>query len=548
MSPSPGEVIGGKYRLMRLIGDGGMGVVFEAQHQVLQVPVALKFLHAELAKRQGLASRFLQEARVSASIQSPHVAHVTDVDTAFDGSPYLVMELLHGESLQTLLDRVGRLSRDMAIDFGLQILAGLEAAHALNVVHRDLKPDNVFVTPSSGGPLLKLIDFGIAKLRASTEYQRGLTRAGALMGTPEYMAPEQLFAAENVDHRADLYSLGVMLFEMLTGRRPADGDDAQAIVGKVMAGNVLRLAELDPQLPEGLVRLIECATAPERNARFESAVQMRIALSEFAGALSHAGRMASSPPGPMPSSAPYVGGTSVSAYAPTSEAPPARRLPKTLPPDDAAEAAGDPNKGATQPVSPELVQQMLRTGQMPEQRAAFPSNSTFQAPTLAKPKRRGKTLITVLVVLLGAIVTTAAVAFVAIYRSGRDIDGGLVPTATPIAPPETTVAPLNGGATPANTSVQTSPQNPTTVPPTTKPGTTKPGTTAPTTSSTPDGGTTTSPFPFPIPSTFPPLPSTFPAIPSTLPPLPSTIPTAFPGIPGLPGFPGQTAPAADAGK
>ena len=221
MSLSPGDLIDGKYRIQRLIGDGGMGSVYEARHEFLGIPVALKFLHTDLAKRPGLAARFLQEARVSATIQSPHVCHVTDVDTASDGSPFLVMELLTGESLQSLLTRQGKLSVDYSIDFALQILAGLEAAHALGVVHRDLKPDNVFITPSASGPLLKLIDFGIAKLRESNEFKKELTRAGVIMGTPEYMAPEQLYAAHEVDHRADLYSLGVILFEMLSRARPA---------------------------------------------------------------------------------------------------------------------------------------------------------------------------------------------------------------------------------------------------------------------------------------------------------------------------------------
>ena len=178
MMPGVGDVIGGKYRIVRLIGDGGMGTVYEAHHEFLETTVALKFLHTELAKRAGLGSRFLQEARVSARIRSPHVTHVTDVDQTADGSPYLVMELLHGEPLQQLMDRRGKLPVEQAVDFALQILSGLESAHAIGVVHRDLKPDNVFIVPATGGPLLKLIDFGIAKLRASTAFQKGLTRAG----------------------------------------------------------------------------------------------------------------------------------------------------------------------------------------------------------------------------------------------------------------------------------------------------------------------------------------------------------------------------------
>ena len=301
----PGELVSGKYRIVRLIGDGGMGVVYEARHEVLGSSVALKFLHADLAKRPGLTQRFLQEARVSATIQSPHVTHVTDVDTAQDGSPYLVMELLSGQSLQGMLDRQGKLPLDQAVDFGLQILAGLEAAHATGVVHRDMKPDNVFVTPTGGGPLLKLIDFGIAKLRASSEFSKGLTRAGVVMGTPEYMAPEQLISAHTTDHRADIYSLGVMLFEMLAGCRPADGDDAEIIVAAVQAGHVRRLPDLVPGLPQGLVALIERATLPEREQRFESAAAMRLSLAQFAGQLSHAGRLAATaePMAPIPTPA-----------------------------------------------------------------------------------------------------------------------------------------------------------------------------------------------------------------------------------------------------
>src|SRR5690606_3800784 len=238
---APGTLIGGKYRVVRLVGDGGMGSVYEARHEQLGIPVALKFLRPDIAERPGLAARFLQEARVSATLQSPHVVRVSDVDTTADGSPYLVMELLAGESLQSLLDHRRKLSKDEAVDFVLQILAGLEAAHALGVVHRDLKPDNVFVTPASGGPLLKLIDFRIAKLREGHEFNGALTRAGGVMGRPEYMPPEQLYAAHEVDARADLYSLGVMAFEMLSGLRPADGDEPEVIVGKVLRGEVRRL-------------------------------------------------------------------------------------------------------------------------------------------------------------------------------------------------------------------------------------------------------------------------------------------------------------------
>src|SRR4051794_39892563 len=160
MRPAPGDLISGKYRLLRLIGDGGMGSVYEARHEYLGTAVALKFLHPELALRPGLVARFLREARLSASIKSIHIARVTDVDQVSDGLAYLVMELLEGDSLTSILEREKRLPLETALDYTLQMLAGLEAAHAVGVVHRDLKPDNVFVVDTPRGPLVKLLDFG----------------------------------------------------------------------------------------------------------------------------------------------------------------------------------------------------------------------------------------------------------------------------------------------------------------------------------------------------------------------------------------------------
>src|SRR5690606_16052392 len=165
-----GQVINGKYRVVRLIGDGGMGSVYEAHHEVLGARVALKFLHPELSEEFNLKERFLQEARVSATIQSPHIVRVLDVDVA-DDLPYPAMDLLIGESLQQLLHRVKHLSVAKTMEYAQQILFGLEAAHLRRIVHRDLKPDNVFITQGPAGELLKILDFGIAKLRHEQGYQ-----------------------------------------------------------------------------------------------------------------------------------------------------------------------------------------------------------------------------------------------------------------------------------------------------------------------------------------------------------------------------------------
>jgi serine/threonine-protein kinase len=532
---SPGELVSGKYRVVRLIGDGGMGVVYEARHEVLGSGVALKFLHAELAKRPGLTQRFLQEARVSATIQSPHVTHVTDVDTAQDGSPYLVMELLSGQPLQRLLDQQGRLVQDQAVDFALQILAGLEAAHAIGVVHRDLKPDNVFVTPSGGGPLLKLIDFGIAKLRASSEYTKGLTRAGVIMGTPEYMAPEQLYSAHTTDLRADIYSLGVMLFEMLSGVRPADGEDADHIIALVEAGKVRRLVEVAPSVPPALVQLIERAMAPSRDARFASAAELRLALAPFAGQLSHAGRLAAiAPPLEVVPRPPATGLSSFPA--------PVAAVPRTLPPDEPAPplsvsqlgVAGTSLSEREPPGSHAAPRTAAATapGGDPPYAKPFPQPSA-QAPShpAGSPGRRrsGALLFGLVAVVLGG---GGAIGYAA-YRAADNertrpppLPEVTVPSPTGASTIET-LDPLNPEVAPNAPGVDGGPPGPRPTRPTTSPPTTNG--TGGTGTATPGGITpvdTSKAPPFQIPF---PLPSGV------------AIPTAFPsGIqlpPGFPGFP-----------
>lgn len=536
----PGDLVSGKYRIVRLIGDGGMGVVYEARHEVLGHGVALKFLHSDLAKRPGLTQRFMQEARVSATIQSAHVTHVTDVDTAQDGSPYLVMELLSGQSLQGMLDRQGKLVPDQAVDFALQILAGLEAAHAIGVVHRDMKPDNVFVTPSGGGPLLKLIDFGIAKLRASSEYSKGLTRAGVVMGTPEYMAPEQLVSAHTTDHRADIYSLGVMLFEMLSGLRPADGDDAEIIVAAVEAGRVRNLRELVPGLPEGLVQLIERATAPSRDARFENVSQMRLELAQFAGQLSHAGRLAATAE-PLPVM-PTPAASAVVSLPPPPVAV-AAAVPKTLPPGDgpplSVSQLGAARTSLSESEPP--MSQLARPG-MPGTELgapAFGSPAAYAAQQYAPAAKRtrsrsGLLIFSLVVAVLGG---GGAVGYAA-YRAtdhGRSpippLPDAAVPTGTlaiePLNPDVQPTQPSVGGGSAVSTRPGSIPR--------------ASGGSGPVDAGTPpagpvivDGGKIP-PFqlPFPLPSGIQ-IPT---VIPSSI-QLPPGFPTSFP-----PGFPGTQPPA-----
>jgi serine/threonine-protein kinase len=455
------------------------------------------------------------------------VAHVTDVDTAANGAPYLVMELLTGESLQHLLDRRRSLSRDEAIDFALQILIGLGTAHAVGVVHRDLKPDNVFVTPGHGGPLLKLIDFGIAKLRDSNEFKKELTSAGVVMGTPEYMAPEQLYAAHEVDARADIYSLGVMLFEMLSGTRPADADDVERIVGMVLTGEVKRLGTLMPDLPGGLVAVIEKAMHPNRDERFGSADEFRLALAPFAGALSREGELARArPPVDRPRSlveAPAAAASRVPApavstsfgVADTLDGPPASRVPKTLPPEDGAPAARGTEIAAVPVVA-----------------------ARDRVVAAARPVRRRKRRTALWVALLALLSLAVGAGLVVILSMPRQVtveipalpplELGGSPGAIVLDPGATQPTGGSGAISPGNQPVPAPAQRPQGVPNPRQPN---------------------APLPFPsfaLPSALPPLPSGFPTtLPSSFPPI---LPSALPQIPGLPfPFPGTPAPPASAG-
>lgn len=513
-----------------------MGAVYEAEHLLLKVPVALKFLHADLAERPGLAERFLREARVSASIQSLHVTRVTDVDTTDAGAPFLVMELLRGESLQDLLDRQRQLPLATAVDYTLQILSGLEAAHALDVVHRDLKPDNVFIVQTQGGPVLKLIDFGIAKLRNSEEFKEALTRAGAMMGTPEYMAPEQLYSAENVDARADLFSVGVMLYEMLCGERPAAGDEATEIVSQFVLGTVVPLRTRLPDVPEALAQVVARAIAPQREDRFDSAFSMRIALVPLASSLSHAGQLAATP-APLP-----IEGTRASAM---DEDPSTRRtsVADTLPPgtDPPVKTADDPvlaGGGGTEDAPlPELQAQVRGHASAmapPASPQAQKAGAEFRLRTPGLPqtdpvlrRRKGNGLLVVLIVLLVMIAGAMVLVVVVQRRPGRDAERDL-----PIVPTQVVDA---GSEAPAPVELDA------TTPPSPSPDTPKPP------SKPAPGPAPARPTPGPAPApvdagpSLPPFPSSFPPLPSSLPPFPSAFPTALPSF--LPPIPGFTPPA-----
>jgi serine/threonine-protein kinase len=278
---APGQVISGKYRVHGELGRGGFAVVYEAEHLGLRRAVALKVLHRSAGTPTVLLDRFAREVRISALVRHPHVLQVHDVGVLADGSPFLVMEKIHGETLQHHLYLAGRLNIEQTIALSQQLLSALVALAAHGIVHRDIKPDNLMLTcTDSGELLLKLVDFGIALVRDERLEPR-LTRHGALVGTPHYMAPEQL-RSEVIDARVDIYATGVLMYQALTGRMPFDGEDLCSLTFNVLQGEACSLRSLRPDCPAQLARIVERALAREPERRFPSAASMLAALDDVA--------------------------------------------------------------------------------------------------------------------------------------------------------------------------------------------------------------------------------------------------------------------------
>jgi serine/threonine-protein kinase len=279
-----GEVIDGKYELVRLIGQGGMGSVWEGRHIQIGRRAAMKFLHPQVAHNAEVASRFLREAQAAAAIGSDHIVDINDVGQLKNGVPFLVMEYLDGEDLASVLKREGRLEPARAVELILQLCEALQPAHAQGIVHRDLKPGNLFLTRlGKQEGWLKVLDFGIAKVRGSVTEQSSehLTRTGATMGTPYYMAPEQFMGARDVDPRADVYSAGVILYQMLTGTTPYSGSTYEELIINVAAGGATPPRSLQPDLDEGLSQAVLCAMSREAAKRFPSMNELAEALRPF---------------------------------------------------------------------------------------------------------------------------------------------------------------------------------------------------------------------------------------------------------------------------
>ena len=278
----PGQILAGKFEVERVLGAGGMGIVVAARHTQLGQRVALKFLLPVACEVPGAVARFLREGKAAARITSEHVARVMDTGVLDGGAPYLVMEYLEGSDLGEVVQNRGRIPADDAIEYVLQACEAIVEAHELGIVHRDLKPANLFLSKrADGSPLVKVLDFGISKVEGSGSRSQ-LTSASVLMGSPRYMSPEQMMSAKDVDARTDVWALGVILFELTTGKSVWSADTMQGLCALIASSPAPLLRTLAPDAPELLEDVVARCLAKSRDDRIASVADLALALEPIA--------------------------------------------------------------------------------------------------------------------------------------------------------------------------------------------------------------------------------------------------------------------------
>jgi len=276
----PGSLLRGKYRVVRLLGQGGMGRVIEAQHLDLDRRVAVKVLHPELRSNSDLVDRFLREGRAAAKIEGEHVARVLDVDRLDDGTPFLVMEFLEGHDLSVVRRSRSPLPIADAIEYVLQACTAIKEAHERGIIHRDIKPANLFLTRSRlGAPCVKVLDFGISKVSGPLDgSEPSLTKTSLVMGSAEFMSPEQMLSTRNVDVRTDIWALGVVLYELLTALPPFVGENMTQVCAMVMSQSPPTPRSLRPEISELLECVVLRCLEKDRTARFPTVAALVSAL------------------------------------------------------------------------------------------------------------------------------------------------------------------------------------------------------------------------------------------------------------------------------
>ncbi|HET9958736.1 MAG TPA: serine/threonine-protein kinase [Polyangiaceae bacterium] len=379
-----GQVLAGKYRVERIIGEGAMGVVLAATHLDLDETVAIKFIRPGMHKVPGILARFAREAKASAKIKSEHIANVLDVGVAAPIGPYIVMEYLEGKDLCDILGVYGKLSVRRAAEYVMQACEALAIAHANGIIHRDIKPENLFLTRRGELEVIKVLDFGISKAALTGSVFGGelaVNETACMMGTPLYMSPEQIRSTGNVDHRADIWSLGGVLYELLTGRTAFVSDSVAQLCAMVLETVPTPVRELVPEIPEAMAEVIDRCLQKNPDRRFQNVGELAIALSPFAPSRArlHAERS---------TSILRASGVALNVDLRPSSMPPAR--------SDTAVSAN-----------------LLSTGQIPISTAVLvkdvtPTPASNTAGDIAALRRRHRAVVPALVLALGGV---AAVGF-----------------------------------------------------------------------------------------------------------------------------------------
>ena len=282
----PGQIIDGKYRITRLLGTGGMGAVYEGENVRIRRKVAIKMLHASVGSQPEVVARFEREAQAAALVGSEHICEVLDLGERPDHTRYMVMEYLEGETLSSLIKRSGRLLPQQTIPLLAQILDALGAAHAAGIIHRDLKPDNVFILPQRGGiqSFIKILDFGVSKFSQLGGEAMNVTRAGAVVGTPYYMSPEQARGSSAIDARTDIYAIGVLLYQASTGQVPYQAETFNELLFKIVLEVAPPPQTYAPDIDPAFAAIIQRAMAREPDQRFQNCAQFKEALLQFQAA------------------------------------------------------------------------------------------------------------------------------------------------------------------------------------------------------------------------------------------------------------------------
>ena len=283
--PETGDVLGGKYEIQQLLGEGGMCVVMGAKHLQLEERVAIKLLRPEFGENEEGIERFMREGRAAIRIRNDHVVRIRDVDVLPSGTPYLVMEHLEGSDLDALILAHGPSPIALAVDYILQAGEAIAEAHSLGIVHRDLKPANLFLTKrADGSPWIKVLDFGISKMTQQNAAPREVRLTGrmAVMGSPHYMSPEQLRSTRDVDHRTDIWALGTILHELLSGKPAFDGPSITAVCARIMEAAPDSLSAMRPEVTAGLAAVILRCLKKKADERFASMGELAVALAQFA--------------------------------------------------------------------------------------------------------------------------------------------------------------------------------------------------------------------------------------------------------------------------